>query len=114
MKKIISLTFCMFLAMLFLTPHAGHAETKEITITITADGFSPPNITVEKGKTTRLIFIRTTKKTCVKRVKIAQLGIEEKLPLNKPVAIEIVPEKSGVIGFGCPMDMVKGEITVTD
>ncbi len=114
MKRKNPLVASLLLSVALLIPGTGYAETKEITITITEDGFTPPNVTVEKGEVTKLLFIRKVKKTCITKIVIPDLEINKELPLNKTVAIEITPEKSGVIGFSCPMNMIKGEVKVTD
>lgn len=114
MKSLSILLASLLLSVSILIPNTGYAKPKEITITITKDGFDPPNITLEAGETTQLLFIRKVKKTCITKIVIPDLEIDKELPLNKPVAIKIEPKKSGVIGFACPMNMIKGEMKVID
>ncbi len=114
MKRVILSIVCLLWSTALFNHHAGYAKTKDITITINVDGFNPSKITVEKGKAARLVFIRKTDKTCATKVLIPDLNINRELPLNKPVVINIQPEKSGVIGFACPMKMLKGEMRVTE
>lgn len=97
-----------------LNPPVARAEANEFRITVDESGFNPPLIKVATGKPARLVFTRTTEKTCATKVVIPSLKISEDLPLNKPVTIDIKPDKSGKIGFACPMDMLKGKIDVTE
>ncbi len=114
MKRMILLIVGLLWTAALLNPHIGFADVKEITIIVDTSGFNPSKITVEKGKATRLVFIRKTDTTCVTKVVIPDLDINQEVPLNKPVAINIQPDKSGSIGFICPMKMLKGEIKVTE
>lgn len=114
MKRKILPIVCLLCAAILLIPHAGYADVKEISITVDGSGFTPPEVTVEKGKAVKLIFTRTTDVTCVTKIVIPDLDIDKELPLNEPVAINISPDKSGSIGFACPMDMLKGKIAVTE
>jgi len=102
------------LAVCVVNPEMALAEVNEIRITVNEKGFTPTLIEVAKGKPARLVFTRTTDKTCATKVIIPSLEISEDLPLNKPVVIEIKPEQSGEIGFACSMDMLKGKIGVTE
>ncbi len=111
--RVLSIGFLLYAAVL-LVPHAGYADVKEITITVDGSGFHPSKVSVEKGEAVKLIFIRNTDTTCITKVVIPDLDIDQELPLNEPVAINISPDKSGSIGFICPMKMLKGEITVTE
>jgi len=92
----------------------ARAEVNEIQIAVDESGFNPPSVKVSKGEPARLVFTRTTEKTCATKVVIPSLKISEDLPLNKPVSIDIKPEKSGEIGFACSMEMLKGKIDVTE
>ena len=43
---------------------------------------------------------------------IPAFKIKRALPLNQPVAVEFMPQKSGDIDFVCGMNMLKGTIVV--
>jgi plastocyanin domain-containing protein len=96
------------------TGHAGHAAkaARTIEIAVTSDGFTPADVKVKAGETVKLVVTRKTEKTCAKEIVIRDLGVNERLPLAKPVAIEITPKKSGKLRYACAMDMVAGTITV--
>lgn len=82
-----------------------------IAITVSG-GYSPENIAVPKGKTTKITFIRTDPNTCLEEVVLSDFRIRKYLPLNKRVEVEIAPEKEGEYPFSCGMNMFHGKIIV--
>jgi plastocyanin domain-containing protein len=86
----------------FAAPDA--AETK---VTVTDSGFEPAKVTVAAGKPARLVFVRTSEKTCGNEVVFKDQNIERTLPLNTPVAIEFTPAKKGELAFTCGQNMFK-------
>jgi len=83
-----------------------------IEIAVTGDGFVPDAIKVQKGQKVRLVVTRKTERTCATEIVIRDQGINQKLPLNKPVTVEFTPTRSGQIRYACGMDMISGVITV--
>lgn len=107
----------LFLSMLLIVvsgflfyPGIGYGDVREVTITVDADGFNPAQVDIKRGEAIRLVFIRKIDKTCATRVLIPDMKVDAELPLNKPVIVEISSEKTGEIGFACPMNMLKGKI----
>jgi plastocyanin domain-containing protein len=95
--------------------HSAHHATKAaktVEIAVTSDGFTPADIKVKAGETVKLVVTRKTDKTCAKEVVIRDLGVNQPLPLDKPVTVEITPKKAGTIRYACAMDMIAGTITV--
>lgn len=89
------------------------AEIKDVVnVTVDADGFKPDRIPAKRGKPITLVFNRTTDKTCATEVVIASERIRKELPLNKQTFVTFIPEKTGEVAFACPMNMVKGSISV--
>ena len=91
--------------------HSGKAA-RTIEITVTSDGFTPADLNVKAGETVRLVVTRKTERTCAKEIVIRDLGVNQPLPLDKPVTIEIVPKKAGKLRYACAMDMIAGVIVV--
>ena len=112
MKKRNFFVLCFLWTAVSLYSQAVYADAREIAITVDTDGFTPPLIKLKKGEQIRLIFTRKTNKTCITGVKIPDMDIDVKLPLDEPVSLLIKPKKAGEIGFSCPMDMLKGKINV--
>jgi plastocyanin domain-containing protein len=97
---------------------AGIAEgtlkngVRTVEVSVTHEGFVPARIKVNKGEKLRLVVTRKTDKTCATEIVVKGHGIDQKLPLNKPVTVELTPKKSGEIRYACAMDMIAGVIFV--
>lgn len=81
---------------------------------IVEGGYSPEVISIPKGKTTKLNFIRKDPSSCLEEVVLPDFRIRKYLPLNQKVTIEISPDKAGEYKFSCGMSMFHGKIIVTD
>ena len=75
-------------------------------------GYSPEVISIPKGKTTKINFLRTDPTDCLSDVVLADFKIKKQLPLNQKVSIEITPQRSGEYKFSCGMNMYHGKIVV--
>lgn len=91
---------------------------KEVTVVgdsidITVEGgYQPDVISISKGKTTKINFLRKDPSSCLEEVILADFKIKKYLPMNKRVSIEIKPEKAGEFVFSCGMNMNHGKIKV--
>lgn len=83
-------------------------------VQIVADdkGFSPSAIQVPKGKATRLVFKRTSDKTCATEVVFPELSIKKPLPMGESVAIDLPVGEARTFGFQCGMGMYKSSVAV--
>ncbi|HSD98293.1 MAG TPA: cupredoxin domain-containing protein [Patescibacteria group bacterium] len=75
-------------------------------------GYSPNAISIPKGKTTILNFLRRDPSSCLEEVVIPNFKIRKFLPLNTNVAIPISPDKAGEYEIVCGMNMFHGKILV--
>ncbi len=75
-------------------------------------GYKPNIISIPKGKTTTLNFMRRDPSSCLEEVVISDFKIRKYLPLNKVMPIEINPKESGEYNFECGMNMFHGKIIV--
>ena len=91
---------------------------KEVAITgdsidITVDGgYQPGIISIPRGKTTKINFLRKDPSNCLEEVILSDFKIKKYLPMNKRVTIEINPKKAGEFIFSCGMNMNHGKIMV--
>jgi plastocyanin domain-containing protein len=86
-----------------------------VEIAVTANGFEPAKVAVEKGAPSTLVFTRKTDATCAKEVVFKIDGapeIRKELPLNQQVEITMTFPKAGDIQYACGMDMVTGVVSV--
>lgn len=75
-------------------------------------GYQPDFISIPKGKTTKINFMRSDPSSCLEEVILADFKIRKYLPLNKKVTIEITPKKAGEFPFSCGMNMFHGKVKV--
>ena len=79
---------------------------------IVEGGYSPEVISIPKGKTTKINFIRKDPSSCLEEVVFGDFKIRKHLPLNQKVTVELTPQKSGEFGYACGMNMYHGKIIV--
>jgi plastocyanin domain-containing protein len=91
-------------------PGADTART--VALAVTAEGFSPSTIRLQRGEAVTLVITRTTDETCAKEIVIPDYAVRKALPLGQPVAIELTPSKTGTVRYTCGMDMVSGVLVV--
>ena len=98
-------------------------STGSLQVDITVEGgYSPEVISIPKGKTTKINFIRKDPNSCLEEVVLGDFSAEggsasggkirKYLPLNQKVTVELTPQKSGEFGYACGMNMYHGKIIV--
>jgi hypothetical protein len=87
-------------------------DVHTVSVVIGPAGYQPARISARVGVPLRIVFTRTTDKACGSEVVIRSLGIRRTLPLNEPVAVEFVPERTGTVAFACEMNMLHGTVVV--
>jgi plastocyanin domain-containing protein len=87
-------------------------KVREVSVTVTKDGFQPAEIKVKAGEKVRLVVTRKVERTCATEIVFKGLKIDEPLPLDTPVSIEISATERGEQRFACPMDMIAGKVLV--
>jgi plastocyanin len=85
---------------------------RTVNLTVTDNGFEPSMVKAKKGEKVRLVVTRKTDSTCAKEIVIKDHGINQPLPLDKPVTVEFVPAKSGEIRYACGMDHISGVVFI--
>jgi len=93
---------------------------KEKVVAVTSDsvditvsgGYQPEVISIPKGKTTKINFLRSDPSSCLEEVVLSDFKIRKFLPLNKKTTIEVTPQKEGEFPFSCGMNMFHGKIKV--
>lgn len=90
---------------------------KEVSVSDSVDitvngGYSPEVISIPKGKTTKLNFIRTDPTDCLGEVVLGDFKIRKELPINQKVTVAITPQKAGEYIYACGMNMYHGKIIV--
>jgi plastocyanin domain-containing protein len=83
-----------------------------IEMTVTGNGFEPSRVKVQKGEKVRLVVTRKTQRTCATEIVIKDAVINTPLPLDKAVAVEFTPKKTGELRYTCGMGMIGGTLFV--
>ena len=83
-----------------------------LKIVVSKDGFTPQEISYQKGQPLKLAFIRIDEENCGNEIVFKDLNIRKKLPLGEVVTVDIPTDKAGEINFACGMDMLKGKIVI--
>ncbi len=93
---------------------------KEKVVVVTSDavdivvdgGYQPEIISIPKGRTTTINFLRKDPSGCLEEVVLSGFKIRKYLPLNQKISIEINPQKTGEYPFSCGMNMFHGKVMV--
>lgn len=95
------------------SPAATKAKAQRLEVVVTADGFVVgDNKPFKVGQPITLIVTRKVEATCATEIVIKEYGINQNLPLNKPVEVSFTPRKAGPVRFACAMDMIAGQLKV--
>jgi plastocyanin domain-containing protein len=87
-------------------------EAQVVAITVTSKGFEPSSITVRQGTPVKLVVTRKTERTCATEIVMKDFGVNQPLPLEKPVTVVVNPKSPGQYRFACGMDMIAGILKV--
>src|SRR3989344_3387801 len=101
---IIGITGIAFTYWYFLKKKSKEIIVKDEVDIIIEGGYSPNVISVPKGKTTKLHFLRKDPNSCLEEVVLGDFKIRKYLPLNQKITIEVTPQKSGEFGYACGMN----------
>jgi plastocyanin domain-containing protein len=85
---------------------------KTVQVTVTEDGYVPERIEARKGVPLTLVITRKTERTCATELVVKEYGVNQPLPLNKPVTVTFTPTRSGQVKYACAMDMISGTLVV--
>ena len=111
--SIFSIAGIAFTYWFFLMRNEKEVAVTSDSIDITVEGgYTPEVISVPKGKTTKLNFLRKDPNSCLEDVVLGDFKIRKHLPLNQKVTVEITPQKIGEFPFACGMNMFHGKIRV--
>jgi plastocyanin domain-containing protein len=92
------------------TPAPKDAQVVELTVT--SKGFEPAVITVKSGTPVKLVVTRKTERTCATEIVMKDFGVNQPLPLEKPVTVVVTPKGPGQYRYACGMNMIAGTLKV--
>jgi len=91
---------------------ANSSAAVVVQVTASKKGFSPPLVTLQKGKPGVLVFTRTDDTECVNAVQMPFLKTTVPLPKDKPVRIEVPTSEDGTFRYSCWMSMLFGRVVI--
>ena len=86
---------------------------QEITMEVSATGYSPNTFTLKQGVPVRWNIEVTELTGCNEELLLQDYGIDVNLKEGKN-QIEFTPEKTGIIRWSCGMNMLRGSFLVTE
>ena len=96
----------------FYTPTTTSVGEGDLVITVDAGSYTPAHITLPANRPTTLTFLRKDASPCAEVVMIPSLDINETLPLNKAISVDLPALEPGEYPFHCQMQMYRGSLTV--
>lgn len=110
--SIIGVLGIVFTFWFFLMKKEKEVEVSDSVDITVEGGYNPEVISIPKGKTTKINFLRKDPTDCLGEVVLGDFKIRKELPLNQKVSIEITPQKKGEFVYSCGMNMYHGKIVV--
>jgi hypothetical protein len=83
-----------------------------VLIKVSREGFTPEEVTAEKGRPLKLAFHRTDEINCGDQIVFPELNIKRNLPAGEVVIIDLPTAEAKTFKFACGMDMLRGKIVV--
>ena len=84
----------------------------ELVITVENGSYSPAHLKLSADTPATLTFLRKDASPCAEVVMIPVLDINETLPLDKEISIDLSALEPGEYAFHCQMQMYRGVITL--
>jgi len=107
-----SIAGIFFTYWFFLMKDERELEVADSVDILVEGGYSPQNIVIHKGKTTKVNFLRKDSSSCLEEVVLGDFHIRKYLPLNKKVTVELKPKEPGEFTYACGMNMYHGKIII--
>jgi plastocyanin domain-containing protein len=85
-----------------------------VELAVTERGFTPSPVHVHAGVPVTLVVTRKTEQTCATELVVSGTDIKVALPLDVPVTVTFLPEKSGALHYGCGMGMMVSGVLLVD
>jgi plastocyanin domain-containing protein len=96
-------------AAAFVATQQDNLQLADITV---RGGYNPGVVKLRRGIPAKLTFLRKDTSSCLEEVIMPDFGVSEKLPVNRPHAITIHPDKAGEYTYSCGMRMYFGKVIV--
>lgn len=111
----LAMLLILFVAWWFWWPRQHRSvptRTGVIDIKVIDGVYVPALVKVAVGKSVLLRFTRYDHTPCASVVVFSEFDLSAALPLEKPVEIKLIPQKTGEFSFSCQMAMYRGTLLV--
>jgi len=89
------------------------AIVDDLSVILVENGrYSPSHIVLAENTPATLTFLRRDASACAEVVMIPELGINETLPVDTQISIELPALAAGEYAFHCQMQMYRGTLVV--
>jgi plastocyanin domain-containing protein len=85
-----------------------------VELSVTEHGFEPSPVHVKAGVPVTLVVTRKTEQTCATELVVAGTNLKVPLPLDVPVTVTFLPQRSGALRYGCSMEMMVSGVLLVD
>ena len=110
-----TLSLLALVALAAANTGCGAAQSKEIHVTVTENGFEPHEVTIKNPASTVLVMTRKTERTCATEAIFRETGRKYHLPINEAVRIDLSGVQPGAtLHYACGMDMLKGTVVIAE
>lgn len=89
-------------------------QRRQIELAVTDKGFEPTALKVRRGVPLTLTITRKTDATCATAIIVADYGIREELPRDRPVQIAFTPAKTGKLKYACSLGKAMGGVIIIE
>ena len=96
----------------FYKPTTISTSDSDIVIIVDSGSYTPAHLTLPANKPTTLTFLRKDASPCAEVVMIPSLDINETLPLNQVITVDLPALEPGEYPFHCQMQMYRGMLIV--
>ena len=96
----------------FYKPVTVSVSNSDIIIIADSGSYTPAHLTLPANKPTTLTFLRKDESPCAEVVMIPSLDINESLPLNQAITVDLPGLAAGQYPFYCQMQMYRGMLNV--
>ena len=102
----------MNLRLLQRRPAETAATGRQVQVRVLDGSYLPDSILAEAGVPLRIVFRREETSPCSEQVVFPAFGKSATLPVDKDVAIDLLPDEPGEYEFTCGMGMLTGKLVV--
>ena len=89
----------------------SESNKQEVEVVVNG-GYTPNTIVLKQGVPASIVFDRKDPSGCFSHVMFPDFGINEELPVNEKLAVDIDTSKPGEYQYACGMNMFHGKVVI--